>query len=63
MAGQCQNDDDHFPTVITMSIHPQLQQAFQEGCALKIIAGLTNFDRDRVAQVVRAADRGGGQFS
>lgn len=41
---------------------PKLQRAFQEGRALKIIAGLTNFDRTKVAQVVRAATRGGATF-
>ena len=45
-----------------MSINPQLQRAFQKGGALKIIAGLTNFDRASVARVVRAADRGGATF-
>jgi hypothetical protein len=37
----------------------KLQAAFAQGQALKIISGLTNFDRDRVAAVVRAADQGG----
>jgi len=33
--------------------------AFEQGRALKVISGLNNFDRDRVASVVRAADKGG----
>ncbi|HEY9698871.1 MAG TPA: DUF561 domain-containing protein [Trichocoleus sp.] len=45
-----------------MSIHPTLHQAFQQGNALKVISGLTNFDADRVAAVVKAADRGGATF-
>lgn len=40
----------------------KLQTAFTRGRALKIISGLTNFDRDRVAAVVRAADQGGATF-
>lgn len=40
----------------------KLQTAFAQGRALKIISGLTNFDRDRVAAVVRAADKGGATF-
>jgi hypothetical protein len=47
---------------IPMTIHPLLQTAFQHHAALKIISGLTNFDRDRVAAVVKAADRGGATF-
>ena len=42
-----------------MTLLPQLQAALTTGQALKIISGITNFDRDRVAQVVRAADQGG----
>jgi deoxyribose-phosphate aldolase len=45
-----------------MTIHPTLQTAFQQRNALKIISGLTNFDGDRVAAVVKAADRGGATF-
>ncbi len=45
-----------------MTIQPKLQRAFQEGRALKIIAGLTNFDPTSVAKVVRAADHGGATF-
>lgn len=40
----------------------KLQRAFAEGTALKIISGLTNFDRDCVAAIVRAADQGGATF-
>jgi len=36
-----------------------LKTALEQGRALKVISGLNNFDRDRVAAVVRAADRGG----
>ena len=39
-----------------------LNQAFQQGRALKIISGLNNFDPERVAAVVRAADKGGATF-
>jgi deoxyribose-phosphate aldolase len=45
-----------------MTMIPALDRAFQQGRALKIITGLTNFDADRVATVVRAADRGGATF-
>ncbi|NER81759.1 MAG: DUF561 domain-containing protein [Leptolyngbya sp. SIO1D8] len=45
-----------------MTMPAKLQQAFARGQALKIISGLTNFDRDRVAAVVRAADQGGATF-
>lgn len=45
-----------------MTIHPTLQSALQRGTALKVISGLTNFDSDRVAAVVKAADRGGATF-
>jgi hypothetical protein len=40
-------------------MHPTLQSAFAGRRALKIISGLNNFDPDRVAAVVRAADQGG----
>jgi hypothetical protein len=43
-------------------MHTALQTAFDQGQALKIISGLTNRDRDRVAAVVRAADQGGATF-
>ncbi|KAM3115451.1 DUF561 domain-containing protein [Phormidesmis sp. 146-33] len=45
-----------------MTISPTLQNALALGRALKIISGLNNFDADRVAAVVRAADRGGATF-
>ncbi|MBE9177921.1 DUF561 domain-containing protein [Oculatella sp. LEGE 06141] len=45
-----------------MTIHPTLQTAFTQRNALKIISGLTNFDADRVAATVKAADRGGATF-
>jgi hypothetical protein len=43
-------------------MHPILQSAFIGKSTLKIISGLHNFDADRVAAVVRAADRGGATF-
>jgi Protein of unknown function (DUF561) len=43
-------------------MHPSLQSAFADHCALKIISGLHNFDAERVAAVVRAADQGGATF-
>lgn len=39
-----------------------LEHALSQGRALKVISGLNNFDRDRVAMVVRAADKGGATF-
>lgn len=39
-----------------------LNTALEQGRALKVISGLHNFDRDRVAAVIRAADRGGATF-
>jgi hypothetical protein len=39
-----------------------LQSALAQGRALKVISGLQNFDADRVAAVVTAADRGGATF-
>ncbi|MBW4697356.1 MAG: DUF561 domain-containing protein [Aphanocapsa lilacina HA4352-LM1] len=39
-----------------------LQQAFQARRAVKIIAGLNNFDSARVVQIVRAAEAGGATF-
>lgn len=45
-----------------MTILPTLQAALDRGRALKIISGLNNFEFDRVAAVVRAADRGGATF-
>jgi hypothetical protein len=43
-------------------MHPSLQSAFAQRCALKIISGLHNFDPERVGAVVRAADQGGATF-
>lgn len=45
-----------------MTMPPSLLQALEQGRALKVISGLSNFDGDRVAAVVRAADRGGATF-
>jgi thiamine monophosphate synthase len=45
-----------------MTMQPFLQTALMQKTAIKIISGLTNFDRDRVAAVVRAADQGGATF-
>ena len=45
-----------------MTIQPNLQHALDQGRALKIISGLNNFDADRVAAVVKAADQGGATF-
>jgi hypothetical protein len=39
-----------------------LQNALEQGSALKIISGLNNFDAKRVAATVKAADRGGATF-
>jgi Protein of unknown function (DUF561) len=45
-----------------MTMHPSLQSAFQQKNALKIISGLTNFNSDRVAAILQAADQGGATF-
>lgn len=45
-----------------MTMHPVLQRAFERGHALKIISGLNNFDPERVAATVRAAEQGGATF-
>ena len=45
-----------------MTMPPSLLQALEQGRALKVISGLNNFEGDRVAAVVRAADRGGATF-
>lgn len=45
-----------------MTIHPMLQSAFDQNHALKVISGLTNFDAERVAATVKAADQGGATF-
>lgn len=39
-----------------------IQAALEQGQALKIIAGLNNFNPDQVAAVAQAADRGGATF-
>jgi deoxyribose-phosphate aldolase len=45
-----------------MTILSTLQRAFEQKNALKVISGLHNFDRDHVAAVVQAAERGGATF-
>jgi thiamine monophosphate synthase len=40
----------------------QLKQALSSHKALKVISGLNNFDFDRVAKVVKAAEAGGATF-
>jgi thiamine monophosphate synthase len=45
-----------------MTMHSQLQQAFANRKALKVISGLNNFDRDRVVAIVKAAQAGGATF-
>jgi hypothetical protein len=45
-----------------MTIPSSLQQAFEQGNALKIISGLTNFDAGRVMAVASAAQQGGATF-
>ncbi|NEQ23582.1 MAG: DUF561 domain-containing protein [Microcoleus sp. SIO2G3] len=45
-----------------MTLHSSLQTALAQKTVVKIISGLTNFDRDRVSAVVRAADQGGATF-
>ncbi|MBW4633284.1 MAG: DUF561 domain-containing protein [Iphinoe sp. HA4291-MV1] len=45
-----------------MTMHPTLQSAFANRCALKVISGLNNFERDRVAATVKAAHHGGATF-
>lgn len=42
--------------------HSLLQHAFNQGSILKIISGLNNFDSNRVAAIVKAADCGGATF-
>lgn len=39
-----------------------LRAAFDQNRALKVISGLTNFDAERVAATVKAADQGGATF-
>lgn len=43
-------------------MNPQLQKAFAQGTALKIISGLNNFDASRVAMIAKAAEIGGATF-
>jgi len=45
-----------------MSILSSLETALAQGQALKVISGLNNFDRDRVAATVKAAEQGGATF-
>ena len=45
-----------------MTLLPTLQSAFEQGRALKIISGLTNFDADRVLSIAKAAELGGATF-
>jgi deoxyribose-phosphate aldolase len=45
-----------------MNMLNRLQTAFANRQVLKVISGLNNFDLDRVAAVVKAADRGGATF-
>jgi pyruvate/oxaloacetate carboxyltransferase len=45
-----------------MTMHPTLQQAFDQKRVLKVISGLNNFDANNVAAIVKASDRGGATF-
>ncbi len=45
-----------------MTMHPVLQRAFTNRRALKVISGLNNFDADKVAATIKAADLGGATF-
>lgn len=45
-----------------MTMQPTLQKAFDQSRVLKVISGLNNFDPERVAAIVKAADRGGATF-
>lgn len=45
-----------------MTMQPTLQKAFDQSRVLKVISGLNNFERERVAAIVKAADRGGATF-
>ncbi|MCY7390307.1 MAG: DUF561 domain-containing protein [Leptolyngbyaceae cyanobacterium CAN_BIN12] len=45
-----------------MTILATLNAALAQGTALKVISGLNNFERDRVAAVVNAAEQGGATF-
>jgi thiamine monophosphate synthase len=52
----------HFRNTIEIMMQPSLQSAFAHRQALKIISGLNNFNAERVAMIVRAADHGGATF-
>lgn len=43
-------------------MHSRLQKAFDQRQVLKVISGLNNFNSQKVAAVVKAADRGGASF-
>lgn len=45
-----------------MTMHPTLQQAFDQKRVLKVISGLNNFDAKNVVAIVKAAERGGATF-
>ncbi|WP_193198873.1 DUF561 domain-containing protein [Nostoc sp. MG11] len=45
-----------------MTMHPTLQRAFTSRRVLKVISGLNNFDGDRVAAIIKAAELGGATF-
>ncbi|WP_341529056.1 DUF561 domain-containing protein [Nostoc sp. UHCC 0302] len=45
-----------------MTMHSTLQGAFTNRRVLKVISGLNNFDSDRVAAIVKAAELGGATF-
>ncbi len=45
-----------------MTMHFTLQRAFTNRRVLKVISGLNNFDADRVATIVKAAELGGATF-
>lgn len=45
-----------------MTMHPNLETAFQQQQVLKVISGLNNFDRAKVSQVIKAATVGGATF-
>ncbi|MDF5720794.1 MAG: DUF561 domain-containing protein [Rhizonema sp. PD37] len=45
-----------------MTMHIKLQSAFANRHVLKVISGLNNFDADRVAATIKAADLGGATF-
>lgn len=53
---------DNKATRAIMTMHPTLQNAFDHSRVLKVISGLNNFDAERVAMTVKAADRGGATF-